>query len=108
PVTPAWRQISLRLTRRHRTGAALKRSAGEWAGLIPVLGPVIGAIVDTITELRDPLPQAAAAGTGSSIDEVRQILAHGRTELRVIVLTDCEAADHGELSGTFALIQQIS
>lgn len=109
PRTPAWRQIAFRLTGRHRASAALRRSLGEWAGMIPLIGPLISAIVSTIGELTDRAPPAPAAlGTGSSVDDVRRILAHGRDEPRLIVLTDCEAADAAELSGAFSLIQEIA
>ncbi|HEX2167726.1 MAG TPA: hypothetical protein VHG09_10895 [Longimicrobiales bacterium] len=108
PRTPAWRQVALRLTGRHRAGAALRRSLGDWAAIIPLIGPVVSATLSTIAELTDRSPPATAAlGTGSAIDDVRRILAHGIEEPRLIVLTNCEAADAAELSGAFALIREI-
>lgn len=108
PTTPAWRQIAFRLTGRHRAGAALRRSLEAWVSMVPLIGPVISAVMNTAAELRGtPEPGTAAAGTGSTIDDVRRILAHGRNDLRLIVLENCEAADAAELAGAFALIQQL-
>lgn len=108
PATPAWRQIAFRLTGRHRAGTALKRSIVEWLGVVPLVGPLIGAIANTIAEVTNrPALRNAALGTGSSLDDVRRILAHGRLSRRLIVLEDVEDADAAELSGAFALLQQI-
>lgn len=108
PQTPAWRQIAVRLTRAQRATTALRRSLSEWAGVIPVLGPLIGAAISTADELRGTTRAGGPGlGTGSAIDDVRWITAHGRDRHRLIVLENLHAADAAELSGAFALIQQL-
>lgn len=108
PQTPAWRQIAIRLTRAQRAGTALRRSLSEWAGIIPVLGPLLGAAISTADELWSTTPKTGPSfGTGSAIDDVRWITAHGRNRHRLIVLENLHAADAAELSGAFALIQQL-
>jgi hypothetical protein len=107
PEMPAWRRIALRLTARHRTAAALRSSIAEWLFVIPVVGQIASAMLSTVDEISGRGSPTAAHGTGSCLDDVRRILAHGRSDPRLIVLTHCEAADAGELGGAFALIREI-
>jgi hypothetical protein len=110
PDIAAWRQISLRLTGRHRLGAVAIRTFGDWVGVVPVIGSVASAIVDTIRELRPRRsdPERGPIGTGFAVDEIRGLLAHGSGEPRLIILERLEASDADELAGAFALMQRLA
>jgi hypothetical protein len=110
PDIAAWRQISLRLTGRHRLGAVAIRTFGDWVGVVPVIGSVASAIVDTIRELRPRRsdPERGPIGTGFAVDEIRGLLAHGSAEPRLIILERLEASDADELAGAFALMQRLA
>jgi hypothetical protein len=107
PDIAAWRQISLRLTGRHRLGAVAIRTFGDWVGVLPVIGSVASAIVGTIKELRPRRrdPERGPIGTGFAVDEIRGVLAHGSAEPRLIIL---EASDADELAGAFALMLRLA
>jgi hypothetical protein len=110
PDIAAWRQISLRLTGRHRLGAVAIRTFGDWVGVLPVIGSVASAIVGTIKELRPRRrdPERGPIGTGFAVDEIRGVLAHGSAEPRLIILERLEASDADELAGAFALMQRLA
>lgn len=110
PDMAAWRQISMRLTGRHRLGAVAVRTFGDWVAVVPVIGSVASAVVGTIKELRPRRrdPERGPIGTGFAVDEIRGLLAHGSTEPRLIILERLEASDADELAGAFALIQRLA
>ena len=110
PHIAAWRQISMRLTGRHRLGAVAIRTLGDWVGVVPVIGSVASAIVGTLRELRPRRrdPERGPIGTGFAVDEIRALLAHGSTEPRLIILERLEASDADELAGAFALMQRLA
>jgi hypothetical protein len=110
PDIAAWRQISMRLTGRHRLGAVAIRTFGDWVGVLPVIGSVASAIVETIRELhpRRRDPEKGPIGTGFAVDEIRGLLAHGSAEPRLIILERLEASDADELAGAFALMQRLT
>ncbi|HSK21287.1 MAG TPA: ATP-binding protein [Longimicrobiales bacterium] len=111
PVTPAWRQIALRLTAGRRVGAAVKRTLSEWIDpLVPVVGPIVSAVVKTVEILRpdrQPRQRTEVMGTGSTIDQVRTLLVHGGEKPRLIILENLEVSDPSELAGASALIQRL-
>lgn len=109
PHMAAWRQISMRLTGRHRLGAVATRTFGDWVGVLPVIGSLASAIVGTIRELRPRRdPERGQIGTGFAVDEIRGLLVHGSTEPRLIILERLEAGDADELAGVFALMQRLA
>jgi hypothetical protein len=111
PVTPAWRQIALRLTASRRVAAVAKHTLSEWIDpLVPVIGPVVSAVMKTVEILRPdrrPRQRVEVMGTGSTIDEVRTILVHGGERPRLIILENLEASDPSEMAGASALIQRL-
>lgn len=110
PDEPAWNQIAFQLTAKRRALRALGRTASKWIGLIPLLGGIFEAIIDTANTLKrrrhgsDP---AASYGTGSTVDQVRLLLAEAPFEPRLIILENLEASDPSEMAGAFALAQRI-
>lgn len=109
PANPAFRQLARQLTSTRRVGAALRRSAKEWIGVVvPVVGDIVTAIVETVQTLRKTQDSPSApVGTDSTIDQVRLLLTFGGNDTRIIVLENLEASDPDELAGAFALIQRL-
>jgi hypothetical protein len=110
PDTPAWRQIALRFTAVQRVGVALRRSTANIVDLVPVVGGVLAAMVDTFNALRPKqrqLDEPEVLGTGSTVDQVRLLFVHGRDDARLIVLENLDASDPDELAGAFALVQRL-
>jgi hypothetical protein len=110
PDAPAWKQIAFRFTATRRVGVALQRSFADLVDLVPVVGGVLSALVETINALRPRrrrTDEPEVLGTGSTIDQVRMLFVHGRSESRLIVLENLEASDPDELAGAFALIQRL-
>jgi hypothetical protein len=109
PETPAWRQIALRLTAGSRLGGVARRVLSQWVDpLVPVVGPVIGAIMETVKILRPEKRQKIEImGTGSTVDQVRTLLVHGGAKRRLIILENLEASDADELAGASSLIQRL-
>lgn len=110
PATPAWRQIAFRFTAARRVGVALRRSTADLVDLVPVIGGVLSAMVETFNALRPKRRQRTepeVMGTGSSVDQVRMLFVHGRDDPRLIILENLEASDPDELAGAFALIQRL-
>ena len=108
PERPAWAQLAFGFTARQRAGAALLRTLKEWLFLIPIIGNVVTAIVESIQELRPKKKdEKAALGTGSTVDQVRMLLSVGGSDPRLIILENLEASDPSELAGAFALVQRI-
>lgn len=112
PRHDAWRQLARSFTMTRRAGGALLRTLPDWLEVIPVVGRVLRAVVETVSALlprRQSRPGAATgAGTGSPVDAVRTMLAYGPQTPRLIILDNMEAADAAELSGAFALIQRVA
>ena len=110
PAQPAFKQLAFHFTARRRVGAALGRSAKEWVGpLVPVVGNILAAIVETVQTLRKTQDsQSAPAGTGSTIDQVRLLLTFGGNDPRIILLENLEGSDADELAGAFALVQRLA
>lgn len=109
PSQPAFRQLASKLTATQRAGAALKRSLTGWIGaVVPVVGNVAQAIVETIQTLRGTQDSAhAPTGSGSTIDQVRLILTFGGNDPRIIMLENLDDSDPDELAGAFALVQRL-
>lgn len=106
PDASAWEQIAGRLTRRERIGGVVKRSAAGWVGLIPIVGGVLEATIETGLALSGG--DRAAAPTGdSAIGRVRMLLAMGSDRPRVVLLDNLDRGDSEELAGTFALVQRM-
>jgi hypothetical protein len=110
PDEPAWSQIAHQLTARRRALRAVARTASGWIGLVPVIGPIAEAIVDTVHTLRKRRGRHEAEGphgTGSTVDQVRLLLSEAPREPRLIILENLETGDPGELAGAFALVRRI-
>lgn len=110
PDAPAWRQIAFRFTATRRVGVALQRSFADIVDLVPVVGGVLSALVETINALRPKRRRTEdpeVLGTGSTVDQVRMLFVHGRGDSRLIILENLEASDPDELAGAFALIQRL-
>lgn len=110
PEHDAWAQLARGFTLQRRAGRALLRTLPDWLEVIPVVGRVIRAIVETVLALLPRRPEAprGEAGTGSPVDAVRTMMAYGPETPRLIILDNMEAADAAELSGAFALIQRVA
>lgn len=112
PRHDAWRQLARSFTMTRRAGGALMRTVPDWLEVIPVVGRVIRAVVETVSALlprqRDRRGAPAGTATGSPVDAVRTMLAYGPETPRLIILDNMEAADAAELSGAFALIQRVA
>jgi hypothetical protein len=108
PRQPAFRHLARHFTARGRAGVALRRSAAGWLGLLPVVGDIASAIVETVQTIRKKQDSVSApTGSGSTIDQVRLLLTFGGNAPRIIVLENLEASDPDELAGAFALIQRL-
>ena len=112
PRHDAWRQLARSFTMKRRAGGALLRTLPDWLEVIPVVGRVLRAVVETVSALlprQRPRPGApVGTATGSPVDAVRTMLAYGPETPRLIILDNMEAADAAELSGAFALIQRVA
>jgi hypothetical protein len=106
---PAFKQLAFHFTARRRAGAALRRSIKEWIpAVVPVVGDLVSAIVETVQTLRRTQDsQSAPTGSGSTIDQVRLLLTFGGNDPRIIVLENLEGSDADELAGAFALVQRL-
>ncbi len=107
---PAWKQLAEAFTGVRRVLNAFRDTAAPWLGLLPLVGGVIEAIIDTWEKLRPKRVGDAARtrlGTGSSVDQVRTLLQHGVANPRVILLDNLDAADADELAGAFAMAQRL-
>jgi len=109
PTVPAFRQLAFYFTARRRAGAAVGRSTTQWIGaVVPVVGNVVQAIIETVQTLRRRQDSASApTGSGSTIDQVRLLLTFGGTDPRIILLENLEGSDPDELAGAFALVQRL-
>jgi hypothetical protein len=111
PEHPAWRQIAFQLTAARRAGRALLRKLPEWLSILPLIGPVLGAGIETVRTVRRGPARAArgkALGTGSSLDQVRILIDESPRQPRLIVLQNLEASDAQELAGAFGLVQRLA
>lgn len=112
PRHDAWRQLARSFTMKRRAGGALLRTIPDWLEVIPVVGRILRAVVETVSALlprrRDRRGAPAGTATGSPVDAVRTMLAYGPETPRLIILDNMEAADAAELSGAFALIQRVA
>lgn len=107
PDTSAWEQIAGRLTRRDRMEKVVKRSAAGWVGLIPLVGGVLEAAIETGQALSGEPEVLDDAPTDSAIGQVRMLLSMGSDRPRLVLLDNIDAGDSEEFAGAFALIQRM-
>lgn len=105
PEVSAWDQIAGRLTRRDRLGRAVKRSAPGWIGLIPLVGGVLEAAIETGQALAGEDEEEERGDT--AIGRVRMLLSMGADRPRIVLLDNVDAGDSEELAGAFALVQRM-
>jgi hypothetical protein len=106
PAASAWEQIAGRLTRRDRIGKVVKRSAAGWIGLVPLVGGVLEAAIETGQALAGEEDDDAERGS-TAIGHVRMLLAMGADRPRIVLLDNVDAGDSEEFAGAFALVRRL-
>jgi hypothetical protein len=106
-----WHALERRVTRRRRIRRFLVAVVPEWAAALPVLGPLIAAILRTLRTLRGEKPEAREArvtarrhaGIATAVDT---ILAEAGGPM-LVVLHDLEHASDDDLAGAFHLLRAL-
>lgn len=103
-----WANIDRRISgRRRRLGTAM-RILAHWVGVIPIVGPLLGAIADSIIALkrRSRLPTLLTTARPAT-EAVRSTLAHVRDVAQVIFIDDLQAAAPEDLTGLNIFLRSI-
>ncbi len=108
-----WQTAPVRLTVEHRVGRSLKRSGGQWLGLLPVVGDVIEAVTETIATLRrGPRDERRERWEKTAerlrLQGVRALLELGPRDPRLLVLDDLDRGTAEDLAGASFLIGRIA
>ncbi|MEN8374720.1 MAG: ATP-binding protein [Gemmatimonadota bacterium] len=107
PDASAWSQVASQLTRRDRLSAALKRSASGWVGLIPLVGGVLEATIETRDALKGEAERPPEETSDAAVAQVRMLLSLGAQRPRLILMDNLDAGDTEEFAGAAALVQRL-
>jgi hypothetical protein len=106
-----WRALERRVTRRRRIRRFLVAVVPEWAAALPVLGPLIAAILRTIRTVRGGEPEVREARITARrhagiVAAVDTILAEAGGPM-LVVLHDLERASDDDLAGAFHVLRAL-
>jgi hypothetical protein len=106
-----WHALERRVTRRRRIRRFLVAVVPEWAAALPVLGPLIAAILRTIRTLRRGEPEVREARITARrhagiVAAVDTILAEAGGPV-LVVLHDLERASNDDLAGAFHALRAL-
>lgn len=102
-----WSAIDRRLSGKRRMLSTFGRIVVHWLGVIPILGPLLGAITDSLAALGRGRKVAFISAARPATEAARNILLSNRALPLVICIDDLQAAGPEDLKGLHIFLRSI-
>lgn len=107
-----WLELAELFTREDRLKAAGAKVLLEWIDAVPLLGPVITAVRETVTAIRRGAVSGAASDVrepdaASALRAVRMLMRYDPREPRLMILDSLERGDAEDLAGVTAMLRRL-